>query len=73
MTEDKEKIGFHKGALATLAKEREEVVKMLQIVETLMQAHVKALQDLGIDLKKEAEKYKKELEKRKKAKLDERI
>ena len=73
MTEDKEKIGFHKGALATLAKEREEVVKMLQIVEALIQAHVKELENLGVDLKKEAEKYKKELEKRKKAKLDERI
>ncbi|MBI1969832.1 hypothetical protein HYS48_04005 [Candidatus Woesearchaeota archaeon] len=54
-----EQIGFHKGALSTLAKERQEMIKILQIVEQLMQMHVKALQDLGVDLTKEAEKLKK--------------
>ena len=63
---NEEKIGFHKGALATLVKEREEVVKMLSIVESLMQAHIKALKDLGVDLEKEAKKEKKKG-------LDERI
>ena len=38
-----EQVGFHKGALATLAKEREEMMKILQIVEQLMQMHLKAL------------------------------
>jgi len=51
-----EQIGFHKGALATLAKEREEMVKILQIVEQLMQAHLKGLKDLGVDLEAEAKK-----------------
>ena len=55
-----EQIGFHKGALSTLAKEREEMVKILNIVEQLMQMHVKALKDLGVDLVKEAEKAKAE-------------
>jgi hypothetical protein len=45
-----EQVGFHKGALSTLAKEREEMLKILSIVEQLMQMHVKALKDLGIDL-----------------------
>lgn len=51
-----EQIGFHKGALATLAKEREEMVKILQIVEQLMQAHLKGLKGLGVDLEAEAKK-----------------
>lgn len=49
-----EQIGFHKGALSTLAKEREEMLKILQIVEQLMQMHIKGLKDLGIDLEKAA-------------------
>ncbi|MBD3313767.1 hypothetical protein GF345_04965 [Candidatus Woesearchaeota archaeon] len=53
-----EQVGFHKGALSTLAKEREEMMKILNIVEQLMQMHVKALKDLGVDLAKEAEKLK---------------
>ena len=49
-----EQIGFHKGALSTLAKEREEMVKILGIVEQLMQMHIKGLKDLGVDLEKAA-------------------
>ncbi len=45
-----EKIGFHKGSLATLSKEREELLRILQIVEQLMQMHVKELKDMGVDL-----------------------
>ena len=51
-----EQIGFHKGSLSTLAKEREEFTRILGIVEQLMQMHVKALKDLGIDLTQEVEK-----------------
>ncbi|MBU0469984.1 MAG: hypothetical protein KKA62_03550 [Nanoarchaeota archaeon] len=57
-----EKVGFHKGSLATLSKEREELMRILQIVEQLMQMHVKELKDLGVDLvgqaKEEAKKLK---------------
>ena len=53
-----EQIGFHKGALATLAKEREEMMKILNIVEQLMQMHIKGLKDLGVDLEEEAKKAK---------------
>ncbi len=47
-----EQIGFHKGALSTLAKERQELGRILSIVEQLMQMHVTALKDLGVDLDK---------------------
>ena len=50
-----EQIGFHKGALATLAKEREEMLKILNIVEQLMQMHIKGLKDLGVDLAAQAQ------------------
>ncbi|MBD3164956.1 hypothetical protein GF323_07190 [Candidatus Woesearchaeota archaeon] len=49
-----EQVGFHKGALSTLAKERDEMLKILKIVEQLMQLHVRSLKDLGIDLEKQA-------------------
>lgn len=53
---NEEQIGFHKGALTTLAKERQEMMRILEIVEQLMQAHIKALKDLGVDLEEEAKK-----------------
>lgn len=49
-----EQIGFHKGCLSTLAKERQEMVRIVQIVEQLMQLHLAALKELGVDLEKEA-------------------
>lgn len=50
-----EQIGFHKGSLATLAKERQEMIRLLNIVEQLMQMHIAGLKELGIDLAKEAQ------------------
>jgi len=58
-TTDPEEIGFHKGALSTLAKERQELAKLLAIVEQLMQMHVKALKELGVDLEKLAKEAQK--------------
>jgi hypothetical protein len=45
-----EQIGFHKGSLSTLAKERQELARILQIVEQLMQMHISALTELGVKL-----------------------
>lgn len=45
-----EEIGYHKGALSTLSKEREELLRIVSIVEQLMHMHVKALNDLGVKL-----------------------
>ncbi|MFT4343907.1 MAG: hypothetical protein ACMXYE_04130 [Candidatus Woesearchaeota archaeon] len=50
-----EQIGFHKGSLSTLAKEREEMTKIVTVVEQLMQMHIKALKDLGVDLEAQAQ------------------
>ena len=57
-----EQIGFHKGALTTLAKEREEMMKVLSIVDQLMQMHIKGLKELGVDLEKESKKPKEPIE-----------
>lgn len=59
---NEEQIGFHKGALTTLAKERQELSRIIQIVEQLMQAHLKALKDMGVDLESEAKKVAPKLE-----------
>ncbi|MBS3140205.1 hypothetical protein J4479_04335 [Candidatus Woesearchaeota archaeon] len=56
-----EKVGFHKGSLATLSKEREELLRILQIVEQLMQMHIKELKTLGVDLVAEAKETAKKL------------
>ena len=48
-----EQIGFHKGSLTTLAKEREELIRIINVVEQLMQMHIKSLKDLGINLEEE--------------------
>ncbi|HJO01784.1 MAG: hypothetical protein QF655_03520 [Candidatus Woesearchaeota archaeon] len=55
---NEEQIGFHKGSLTTLAKEREEMLRILQIVEQLMQMHIKSLKGLGVDLEKAAKDMK---------------
>jgi len=57
-TSKDEQIGFHKGSLSTLAKERAELARILQIVEQLMQMHVAALTELGVDLRKEVAEMK---------------
>ena len=56
-----EKVGFHKGSLATLTKEREELMRILQIVEQLMQMHIQELKGLGVDLVAEAKQVAKKL------------
>ena len=50
-----EKIGFHKGALSTLAKERQELARILNIVEEIMKMHISALKEEGVDLEAEAQ------------------
>ncbi|MFH1802857.1 MAG: hypothetical protein ABH864_05425 [archaeon] len=47
-----EETGYHKGALSTLINERNELIKMAQITEQLMQAHAKRLEELGVKLDK---------------------
>ncbi len=48
-----EQIGIHKGSLSTLLKERDELARILNIVEQLIQMHANALKELGVDIQKE--------------------
>lgn len=65
-----EQIGFHKGSLATLAKEREEMLKIVNITESLMKAHIEELKKLGVDLEAEAKKAQEQFKKQDKIKLE---
>lgn len=51
MTKEQE-IAFHQGALNTLVNERNELFKMIQNVEVVMQAHLKRLEELGVNVGK---------------------
>ncbi len=44
-------IGFHQGALNTLINERNEMIKIIQQIEQVMQAHMKRLEELGVKIK----------------------
>lgn len=48
-----EQVGFHKGSLMTLSKERQELLRIIGIVEQLIQMHTTALKDLGVDVESE--------------------
>ncbi|MEK6875531.1 MAG: hypothetical protein AABX30_02515 [Nanoarchaeota archaeon] len=48
---EKEEIGYHNGALNTLINERNEFFRMVQIVDSLIKAHAKRLEELGVKLK----------------------
>lgn len=45
-------IGFHQGALNTLVAERNELFKMIQNVEAIMQMHLKRLEELGVKIER---------------------
>jgi hypothetical protein len=49
-------IGFHQGSLNTLINERNEVIRMVQQIERVMQAHIKRLEELGVKIKTSSEK-----------------
>ena len=47
-----EQIGFHKGAIQTLVGEQQEITKILQMTQGLIQAHVAELEKLGVKFSK---------------------
>ena len=53
-----ERIGFHKGSVSVLARERQEMQRILGIVDQLMQMHLSELKNLGVDLSAQARKEK---------------
>ena len=50
-----EQVGYHKGCLSTLSKERQELARMVGIVDQLMTMHLAELKKLGVDMEKELE------------------
>jgi hypothetical protein len=69
-----EQVGFHKGSISVLSKERAELLKIVSVVEQLIQMHLKALSELGGSLTEDqnpiSEKNK-DLPKQKKPPIDE--
>ncbi len=51
-----EQIGYHKGAVNTLIAERNEMLRIINITEGLIKAHIKELEKLGIKIKNNEEK-----------------
>lgn len=49
-------IGFHQGALNTLLNERNEMIRIVQQIEAVMQAHIKRLEEMGVKIRTNAEK-----------------
>ncbi len=45
-----ELVGYHKGSINTLIAERNELLKIVQVTEQLIRAHVKELEALGIKI-----------------------
>lgn len=56
-------IGFHRGSIEVLAKEQQELVKMINITQQLAQMHMKALKELGVDFEAELKKAQEEYQK----------
>jgi len=50
-----QEVAFHQGALNTLINERNELFKMIQNVEAVMQAHIKRLEELGVKMQTKKE------------------
>jgi hypothetical protein len=49
-------IGFHQGSLNTLINERNQMIRIIQQIESVMQAHIKRLEELGVKVKTQSEK-----------------
>lgn len=49
-----EQIGYHKGCLTTLTKERTELARIVGIIDQLMAMHLAELKKLGVDIEQEA-------------------
>jgi len=43
-------IGYHQGALNTLLNERNELIRLIQQIESIMQAHIKRLEEMGVKI-----------------------
>ena len=51
-----EQIGYHKGSISTLMAERNELLRIINVTENLLNAHIKELEKLGVKLDKNEKK-----------------
>ena len=49
-------IGYHQGTLNTLLNERNELIRLIQQIESIMQAHIKRLEEMGVKIQTSNEK-----------------
>ena len=56
-----EQIGFHKGALDSLIKERQELYRLITIVDQLIKMHFDGLEKLGVKLTQSEQQLEKKL------------
>ncbi len=47
-----EEIGYHKGAINTLVNERNELARVVTVVDSLIRVHLKRLEELGVKIHK---------------------
>ena len=47
-----ELVGFHKGSINTLMAERNELIRLVNVTESLLNGHVQELEKLGVKLVK---------------------
>jgi hypothetical protein len=62
-----EEIGKHKGAVETLLHEQKELSRILQIVNSQLERHVKALEDAGVDTDRFIKQFQEQSQKRQQA------
>ena len=64
MASKEEQIGFHRGSIAVLLREQQELMKMVNVIPQVVQIHIQALKELGIDIEAEARKAQEEYRKK---------
>ncbi|GEM_PF-3480002 len=69
---DKEKLGYHKGALEALINEKIELSRLMKIVDSLIQRHSKSLEEMGVDVEKFIENVQRKREETAKKATEER-
>ena len=49
-TSKEEQIGYHKGSIQTLVNERNELIRIAKVTESLINAHLEELRKLGVNI-----------------------
>ncbi len=64
MASKEEQVGFHRGSIAVLLREQQELMKMVNVIPQVVQIHIQALKELGVDYIAEIEKLQEEYRKK---------